>query len=139
MAYETSSSLTYHLIVSYITTFIIISVGMYEVENINLSKLDSRDWEMKTRQKSYKLRMYIYINRYLFRIILYFNGTRRTVWHWMVSSKIINFIINKIIFCIFACLDFDSECIKAAYAMSCLTALILYYLFSFMYQPRLML
>jgi hypothetical protein len=59
MAYETSSSLTYHLIVSYITTFIIISVGMYEVENINLSKLDSRDWEMKTRQKSYKLRMYI--------------------------------------------------------------------------------
>lgn len=31
MAYETSSSLTYHLIVSYITTFIITSVGLYYI------------------------------------------------------------------------------------------------------------
>jgi hypothetical protein len=36
MAYETSSSLTYHLVVSYVTTFIITAVGKYKFDCIKI-------------------------------------------------------------------------------------------------------
>ena len=39
MAYETSSSLTYHLIVSYLATFLITAAGLYEMVQISAQNL----------------------------------------------------------------------------------------------------
>lgn len=39
MAYETSSSLTYHLIVSYVATLLITAAGKYVMEQISVQNL----------------------------------------------------------------------------------------------------